>query len=234
MLNRSERLDVLNRLEKGEITPQEAADLLSAAEPGSASLPQTPMGVLKQLERGEITPQEAARRLSTRAASKEGQENKAQKIEVIQGKPPTAHRVRGWRLVLIGSGALLAVLAGLWMSADLRDGSLGLGFFCAWIPLSLGVLLLLLGWLARRGPWANVNFRSQSAAGRARFDFDLPVPLGVAGSALNFVGDRLPALGREDLARLLQALEQAGKDGEPIEIRANSDDGEGAVDITIS
>jgi hypothetical protein len=56
----------------------------------------------------------------------------------------------------------------------------------------------------------------------------------VAGSALHFVGDRVPALGTESVDRLLLALEQAGKDGEPIEIHANGDENEDSVDITIS
>lgn len=234
MPNRSERLVILNRLEKGELSPEEAARLLSVADDGSPALPQTPMGVLGQLERGEITADEAARRLATRAEVKEKRQRAAPKIEVIPGRPTTAQRTWGWWLVLVAIGAILAVLGGLWMNLDLRDGSLGLGFFCAWVPLSIGVLLLALGWLARRGPWAHVNFKSHRAGGRAKFDFDLPVPIGVAGSALHFVGDRVPALGREDVDRLLQALEQAGKDGEPIEIKANSRDGEGSVDITIS
>ncbi len=239
MPSRSARLEILNRLEKGEITPEEAARLLSVPEDGSPAVPQTPMGVLGQVERGEITADEAAHRLSARADINAKRQKPAPKVEVIPGKPTAAQRnfaqrTWGWWLVLVAAGAVFAVLGGLWMNLDLRDGSLGLGFFCAWLPLSLGVLLLALGWLVRRGPWANVNFKSQRAGGRVRFDFDLPVSIGVAGSALHFVGDRVPSLDREDVDRLLQALENAGKTGEPIEIRTNSDDGEDSVDITIS
>ena len=234
MPNRFERLVILNRLEKGEISPEEAARLLSSVDDASPPSPQTPMGVLEQLERGEITPEEAARRLSNRVKAKETKEGRSSNVEVTNHKAAKPQRSSNWWLIPIGLGTLFALLAGFWMRADLLDGSFGLAFFCAWVPMAIGVALLLLGWFARRGPWANVNFRSRRAGGRVRFDFDLPVPIGVAGSALHFVGDRVPALGNESVDQLLQALEQAGKDGEPIEIHANSDDNQDSVDITIS
>ncbi|MEX1143379.1 MAG: hypothetical protein WEC16_00940 [Anaerolineales bacterium] len=234
MPNRSERLEILNRLEKGEINPEEAARLLSTVEGGSPPPPQTPMGVLEQLERGQITPEEAARRLSSRVGAKEKSGRNSPNVEVIHKKATKPQRSSNWWLIPVGLGTVFALLAGLWMRADLLDGRFGLAFLCAWVPMAIGVGLLLLGWFARRGPWANVNIRSHRAGGRVRFDLDLPVPIGVAGSALHFVGDRVPALGTESVDRLLQALEQAGKDGEPIEIHANSDDEEDSVDITIS
>jgi hypothetical protein len=234
MPTRSERLEILNRVEKGEISTEEAARLLSVTVISSPTLPQTPMSVLEQLERGEITPEDAARRLSAPAGVKQNQEKKTPKVEVIRVKPTATQRSSGWWLILISIGALFAVLGGLLMNTDLRNGGMGLGFFCAWIPLSFGVLLLLLGWLARRSAWANVNFKSHRANGRVKFDFDMPVPIGVAGKALHFVGDRVPVLGSETVERLMQALEQASKDGDPIQIRANSEDGDDSVDITIS
>lgn len=234
MPNRSERMSILDRLEKGEISPEEAARLLSVQE-GNPTQPQTSMGILGQLERGEINTEEAARRLSAHTESKQKEQSKkAPKVEIIKNKTTKPDRSFGWVAGLIGVGALLALLAGLWMAADLRDGSLGFGFFCAWVPMALGVLLLLLGWFARRGPWANVNFKSHRAGGHVRFDLNLPVPIGVAGKALHFVGDRIPALDPKDIDNLMNALEQAGKDGEPIQIHANSDNGDDAVDISIS
>lgn len=233
MPSRSERLEILSRVENGELSPEEAARLLSVNEASSPALPQTPMGVLEQLERGEITPEEAALRLATPPEPKEKQEKKASKVEVIQGKPSAEKRASNWSLIPIAIGVLFAVLAVWWMSVDLRDG-LGIGFLCAWFPLATGVGLVLLGWFARRRPWANVNFKSHRANGRVKFDVDMPVPIGVAGKALHFVGDRVPSLGSESIDRLLDALEQAGKDGDPIQIRANIEDGDDSVDITIS
>ncbi|MEX2144720.1 MAG: hypothetical protein WD740_08990 [Anaerolineales bacterium] len=233
MPNRSERLNILNRLEKGEISPEEAAGLLSVEE-GATTLPQTPMGVLEQLERGEINPEEAARRLSEPAQAKPQERAKAAAtVEVIPGKTKREKPSSNWWLMPIGLGALLAVLAGLWMSADLRDGGIGIGFFCAWFPLALGVLLLLLGWFASRGPWAHLRVKSHQGE-RVKFNLDLPVPIGVAGSALHFVGDRIPGLDKEDMDNLMNALEEAVKGGEPIHIRADSDDGDDAVDISLS
>lgn len=234
MLNRSDRLSILNRLEKGEITPEEAARLLTIEE-GPAAEPQTPMGVLEQVERGEINPEEATQRLSALAEKKQPkQEKKTPKVEIIQDKSKSVKLNKGWWLIFVAVGALLAVLAGLWMSADLRDGGIGLGFFCAWIPLFIGVLLLLFGWFARQGPWAHVQVKSNKAEGRVKVNVDVPLPIGVAGKALHLVGDRVPGLDQTDVDKLINALEQASRDGEPIHIQANSKDGENSVDISIS
>ena len=59
----AERMQILERLEKGEISPDEAARLLSQEEdpaPQKAAELENPMGVLDQLERGEIDTDEAA------------------------------------------------------------------------------------------------------------------------------------------------------------------------------
>jgi hypothetical protein len=198
MPSRSERLEILSRVENGELSPVDAARLLSVSDTSSPTPPQTPMGVLEQLEGGEITPEEAARRLAAPPEPTEKQTTNAQKVEVIQGKPAAEKRASSWWLILIGLGALFAVFAAWWMSVDLRDG-LGIGFY-----------------------------------GHVKFDLDMPVPIEVAGKALHFVGDRVPSLGSESVDRLMQALEQASKDGDPIQIHANSEDGDDSVDITIS
>ncbi len=232
----SERLEILDRLEKGEITTEDAARLLSEDSQAATPASETPMGVLEQLERGEIDPEQAAVRISSQTKSRqEESEEPVQKVKVIHTKRTfDPSRTWGWVAIPIALGTIFAVLAGLWMAADVRDGSLGFGFLCAWFPLAIGVLLILLGWFARRGPWADVKVKSHKANGHVKFFMDAPVPVGMAGRALRFVGDRVPGLAQEDVDKLMDALQQAGQRGQPINIQANSDDGEDIIDISIS
>ena len=142
MPNPSERMSILDRLEKGEITPEEAARLLSAqqAEPvKAADTSETAMDVLGKLERGEINADEAAQRLQGNRSQQKAHTDTDQDAN----GPETFERVQiheerfdqertwSWWFVPIAFGALLTILAGLWMSADVGDGGFGLGFFCA-------------------------------------------------------------------------------------------------------
>lgn len=239
----AERMTILDRLEKGEINPEEATRLLAAEENSAAqSKPadDSPMAVLEQLERGEINADEAAKRLGQGAAPVReddglGQARKQAKVDVVDSDRFSPARTWGWWVIPISIGALLTLLAGLWMSADARNG-IGLGFFCAWVPLSIGVLLILFGWLSQRGPWAHlrIDSRKRTKPGRVNYFMDLPVPIGVATTVLRSVGKRVPGLEQEDVDKLLKAMQDIGSKGEPIHIRANEDDDDDAVDITIS
>jgi hypothetical protein len=194
------------------------------------------------LERGEIDLDQAAKRLAETASARQRdrthsfpkREPSQAEFEVIPGEPEDPASFWRWWMVPVGIGALLAVVAGLWMASDLRDGSLGLGFLCAWFPMIVGIGLLLLGAFNRRGPWANVRVRSQKADGHVDFKMNLPISIDLASKTLRFVGDRVPRLDREDVDNLVDALEEAGNSGTPIHIQANSGDGEDSVDISIS
>ncbi|MEX1248880.1 MAG: hypothetical protein WEA61_10405 [Anaerolineales bacterium] len=231
-----DRLKILDRVEKGEITPEEAARLLTEDEAKSSKVDR-PMDVLGQLERGEISADEAARRLSKNSSASlrsQKKESLPPVVEVTDKDRSSPARTWGWWLIPVTIGALLTVLAALWMGADARDGGLGLGFFCAWFPLSLGILFILLGWLSRRGPWAHLRVDSRKRSGRVNFKLDLPVPVGVATTTLRTVGRHTPGLDEEDVDKLVQAMQEAGTKGEPISIRANDEDDDDVVAITIS
>lgn len=233
MPSSSERMAILDRLEKGELTPEEAARLLSnePEKPG-----ERPMGVLEQLERGEIDSDEAARRIGEQAnpVDEEEQAPSRAKVEVVSEDRFSPARTWGWWVIPISAGALLAVLSGLWMSADVRDGNLGFAFLCAWFPMALGILAILFGFYARRGPWASLRVDSRKRTGDRKVNFfmDLPIPIGIAGTVVRTVGRRVPGLDPKDVDKLIDAVKDSGKKGEPIHIKADDDDD--AVDITIS
>lgn len=231
-----ERMSILNRLEQGEITPEQAAKLLAEEKPAGQKPADKPMDVLGRLERGEITADEAAERLAAKAASRiNGTASEApRRVEVVDDKERfSPSRTWGWWAIPIAIGTVFTVLAGLWMAADVRDGGLGLGFFCAWLPLSLGILLIFLGWLSQRGPWANVKVKTRRRHGDVDLNLSVPVPIGIATGALRTVGRRIPGLDREDVDKLADALEQTGKKGDSIQIEASDDDDDDTVDITI-
>lgn len=245
MPSQSERLSILDRLEKGEITPEEAARLLSTEETsaGKASdSSETAMEVLGKLERGEINAEEAAQRLqgSQQKQNTNGQRNETaaerkryERVQVGEDRFDPA-RTWGWWFAPIAFGALLTLLAGLWMSADVRDGGFGLGFFCAWFPLAFGVFFIFFGVAARRGPWANLWINKRRRGGNTDVILNVPVPIGMAGTVLRTAGRHIPGLDEQDVDKLLDALQESRRKGEHIQIQTKEDnDDEDIVDITI-
>ncbi len=246
----SERMSILDRLEKGEITPEEAARLLSAQQAESVKAvdsSESAMDVLGKLERGEISADEAALRLQQgRTAEKADRQDGYDTGEPATFQPITSEtfevreerfeptRAWGWWFVPIAFGALLTLLAGLWMSADVRDGSFGLGFFCAWLPLAIGVAFIFLGVAARRGPWANLWINRRRRGGDTDVILNVPVPVGMAGTVLRTAGKHIPGLEEQDVDKLLNALAESRRKGEHIQIHTHEDnDDEDIVDITI-
>ncbi|MCW5876553.1 MAG: hypothetical protein KIS85_06685 [Anaerolineales bacterium] len=235
MLSPEQRLEILNRLERGELSTEEAAELLSGAQP-SRKAAASPMEVLEQLERGEIDPGQAAERLGAASIASGRAEAEAEPTP-LRAEVVNSTRRRTLWIGAIALGSLLAVLGGMWMRADLEDGSLGLAFVCAWAPLLLGVLLIVLGWVSRQGPWASVHLRSRKGSRHSRgiVDLDLPMPIGLTSQILKYTGRRASVSGIDlaDMDDVLQALDEARKRGEVITIHANDDEGD-VVDIQIS
>lgn len=234
MPNAQERLQILDRLERGEITTQAAADLLAGLQPTPAPA-DSPMTVLGQLERGEISPEEAAQRLQAPPPAEQVSAS-AEPVEVIDPAPQQAHKTPIWWVFGIGTGVLLAVSAGLWMRNDLLDGRLGLGFACAWLPMALGLLLIVLGAAARNSPWASIRIRSKKhgAHSQRAIDLDVPLPVGLASQAIRFASHRVAGLDLHDAEDLLKVIEDAKTRGKPIVIQAHDDDDNESVDIRIS
>ena len=238
-----ERMEVLDRLERGEITPEQAAQLLSQETPGEPKPPEpeTAMGVLELLERGEIDTEEAARRLSSKAAEpRRAQPHKRDerarskpRVEVFTaGETTQPKQKREWWLVPMLFGVLFTVLAALWMRADAANG-IGLGFVCAWLPLGIGLMLILLAVISRNGPWARMQVNSRKASGRVNFVMDMPVPVGVATTALKTAGRYVPGIDETDVEKMTEAFAEIQRTGNPIHIRANDEDDDDVVDITI-
>lgn len=239
-----ERMEILDRLERGEITPEQAAQMLSQETPGEPTPPEpeTAMGVLEQLERGEIDTEEAARRLSSKAAEAQRQQPHKRRESASHAKPrvevftagETARpkNKREWWLVPMLFGVLFTLLAALWMRADAANG-IGIGFVCAWLPLGIGLILILLAVISRNGPWARMQVNSRKASGRVNFVMDMPVPVGVATTALKTAGRYVPGIDETDVEKMTEAFVEIQRTGNPIHIQANDEDDDDVVDITI-
>jgi hypothetical protein len=238
MTSPSERLSILDRLEKGEITPKEAARLLSAEghEHTAHGEPDSPMGVLGRLERGEIDANEAALRLAVvnRPAQHHGA-NGARKVSVrnITNQTNRASRTSWWLPPLL-VGVLLTVLSALWLRADASDGILGFWFYVALLPLFAGISLIVTGALLRRSHWVRLQVKGRGHGDRINVNTQIPVPFDLASGLMERFGFNIRGFDAGTVAQIKAALKKVRDDGQPVHIQANDEDGDGTVDIYIS
>ncbi|MGH2582715.1 MAG: hypothetical protein ACRDFQ_07450, partial [Anaerolineales bacterium] len=216
----------------GEISPDEAARLLSQ-KTSRAQSKQTAMGILDRVERGEISAAEAAERLEGRGAQADNYAD-ANKVntEIVKDIAFSHARTWGWWATPILLGIALVVGSGLLMNRDLADGQLGLAFLCAWAPLAFGVLLVVLEWAARKGPWLHFRANSHKPGRHVNLDMRLPVPLGVIRAFVQGFGINIAGFD-EALDKLQESLAESRRRGETVYIRTTSDNGRDAMDIHV-
>ncbi len=218
----SERMRILNRLQAGEITVDEARELLrtlTGEEPLPASSTPSP----------PAQPPPSGSRATTR--SRAAPENLAAAIRLTEHPNPLAAAApdfdrlrRRWRWLFALSVIGVAALGGLLVSmTQTAAGQATLSLVCTW-PLFVGsVVAALLAIWSRRAQWAQVRVEQQDGK---RLRLSLPVPVGLVGSLVGLV--RLlapPARGRLENAGMLLTEMRQSSNNEPLLLDIHDDTG---------
>jgi hypothetical protein len=189
----AERLQILKMLEAGQVDAEGAAALLAAVEDTGAG----------QEDADRQTPP-----ASTTPSSRPG---------VAEGR-----WARFWIYPLLAGGAVL-ILGALVLVLVYATGAARGWSVCGWLPLSLGLLVMLLGWWTRRAKWLHVRIRE---GGRNKVTLSFPLPLTFAAWVLRLIQPFVPQLRETGVDELIIALRESGRD-EPIAIDVqDGEDGE--------
>jgi hypothetical protein len=220
-------------IEDGEITPEEGAELLqnlglSDSPEAEASLSNE---LLDKLDKGEISADEALHLLDT-----SNQEALAEPEVIIEKEhaetPPNIsdqelNRWRRWWMIPMYVGAVIVALSTLWMNSAYQNSGYGFWFFCAWLPLLIGVLFMVLSWRSRVGPWIHVRVNGPNE----RVAISIPAPLKLTGWALRNFGHYIPQMEHTSVDEILIALEQSAKGGSPLYVKV--DEGESGEKVEV-
>ena len=176
--------------------------------------------ILKMLEAGRISAEEAATLL---AALETGEGDAPAEMAALQ--PESIERqenpwARFWIYPLM-AGALVLLVGALvigWASAiDAARGWL----VCGWLPLLLGLSVVLLAWWARNATWLHVRV---SEGGRRKVAFSFPVPLALAAWGIRVAQPFVPQLRDTGVDDLIVALRDSTSEGEPFFIDVEDDE----------
>ncbi|MFC1936696.1 hypothetical protein ACFLYP_03415 [Chloroflexota bacterium] len=246
----SNRLRILDMIEKGEITPEEGARMLQEITTQSADKekPASDMEILEKIERGEISPEEGARLLKGESSLGEYAEEISQNIEIISPLHNSHHpppdfskdieKWRRWWMIPAWIGITLILLGAWWMYSTLQSAGVNFWFFCAWLPLLLGILLAALTWPCLNRAWLHVRVKEGRSGKKSNVAISMPLPLGLASWGFRNFKHYIPSHIREKLDEtaideVLEALGDSAKRGNPFYVQVDDEDGGEKVEVYI-
>lgn len=184
MPNAHERMQILLRLERGEISTAQAEQLLNGVpdtaperSPQGSRPAQSRMEILEQVERGQLSADQATQRLLQQhaPAAKAGDQQHSSFDEEYVNFSPIQGKGLLSQVLFIG-GLVVTIGSAVWMNSLLQNSGMNFWFFCLWLPFALGLAALVLGFSARNGEWMQLSVRSRKPGQRKVF-ISLPVPL---------------------------------------------------------
>ncbi len=199
-MSSEEKKKILQMVEEGKISAEEALTLIKALE-------ETPADDEIEVIDAEADPG------GDRSAGLEFEEVKS--------------RAKKYAMVPLGIGVVFTVLGAYWMYALVQNANYGFWFFCAWFPLLLGILLLALTSGGLNTRWLYVNVDQQEGEWPQHITLGFPIPLGVVGWFLRNFGHYFRGMDKTNVDEILMALSLAKNLDEPLIVNVDEgDDGE--------
>ncbi len=203
-----ERRQILQMVEAGNISAEEALTLIKELEQESAEAEpeayETEAGAGAETDSGFSSP------------------NSAPELERTAAKARSLWQIPLW----IGVG--FTVLSALGMYAVMNNAGTNFWFYCLMMPLFLGVAVIAFAGWSRTAHWLFVNVdRSRTEDGPRRILIGFPLPLGLASWFLRLFGNRIEGLKNNDVDGMVQAISMVQTVHEPLIVNVDdSEDGE--------
>jgi hypothetical protein len=208
----SERQQILKMIEEGKITAADGLKLMQTLE--EVPVDDEPAA----LPDGDYADAGIA---TTAEPIGEADEEKARRESFFAGK---VNRFRRLWMIPLTFGILVTVGSAYWMYSALEKAGLGFWFFCASLPLALGVFVMALAFSSRDSRWLYVNVKQKPGERPSRIVVSFPMSL--VTWLFNVFGKRMPGRERERAGMVMDAFEKSISLDEPILIEVDDEDGE--------
>ena len=201
-MSSEERRKILQMVEEGKITAEQAASLMRALE-ADEEQPEAPVEVFQP----EPIPGSA------------GSESSAPEFEEVKA------RARRWAMIPLWTGIVMTIFSAWGIYEILNDFGTNYWWICLLFPLFIGILLIALGAGGPGTRWLYVNVDRRYAKDWPRtITFGFPLPLGLASWFLRNFGHTIHGLGNTSVDDIIQILDATGKSGEPLIVNVNDND----------
>jgi hypothetical protein len=205
-MSSDEERQILKMVEDGKISAKEAMTLIKALEETSAE------------DEVEVIETEAGAG-EERSAGLEFEEVKA--------------RAQKFAMLPLWIGVAFTVLGAYWMYALVSNANYGFWFFCAWIPLLLGLLAVVLSAGGMNAHWLYVNVDQRAGEWPGHITFGFPFPLGMIAWILRNFGHYMQGMDRTNVEGILKALSTMDDLDEPLIVNVDEGDHGDRVQVYI-
>jgi hypothetical protein len=202
-MSSEERRKILQMVQDGRISAEQAASLMRALDADSDSA------------EAEVEVVEAG-------AGSGYEKNDIPEFEEVKS------RARRFAMIPLWIGVFIAVLSAWGIYSVQQSAGVNFWFFCLMVPLLLGVLLIVLGAGGEGSKWLYVNVDRRNAQDWPRnITLGFPLPLGLTAWFLRNFGQYIHGMEKTNVDEIIQILDATGKSGAPLIINANdNEDGE--------
>lgn len=198
------RLEILKKIETGELSAEEGFRLISLIEGETA----------------ESVPQSAS------AAQETPPPERLTQAQVVSHPQPLPdfNRWKIWSWVGFGIFLLLTAASAVWMIQGWTARSWGWGFWLSWIPFLIGVAGMALMFNTR---WLHVRVRNDSGEKHERVAVSIPFPLGLVSWLFRTFPQWIPEkAGGANIAEIIDEMNASLSKDEPLVVEVDDEDGE--------
>lgn len=231
MTANDERSRILDMLDKGIITPEQAIQLLASVEDDGdeEEAPSLGMAVtedeavdLDVQAAGTPAPESrftyAAEPVTANATANAqaptpepvfSEPEDAPEPEPVKEEPPFDAGQAGWKNWWqwpLWIGVSITVIAAGFMYLAYRGSGFGFWFACTWFPFLFGVMLMALAWASRTARWVHVRVQQKPGEKPERIAISLPIPLRLTAWALRTFQHKIPGMDKFNAPDMITAL----------------------------
>ena len=206
-MSSEERKKILQMVEEGRITAEQAASLMKALEADQES--DQPADDIEVLEPGP-------------SSGSAGSDTSAAEFEEIKA------RARRYAMIPLWIGVAVTIICA-WGIYEIQN-NIGTNYWwiCLLFPLFIGILLIAIGAGGQGSRWLYVNVDRRHAEDWPRnITLGFPLPLGLTSWFLRNFGHHIDGLKNTDVDNIVQILDATGKSDGPLIVNVDDDeDGE--------
>jgi hypothetical protein len=221
MTNETERLQILEMIEKGVISAAEGVRLLNSlqGEPEEVETrlfsPTIPTAAGPSPE-PEVTVEEPA--------------PEARPSPVPSEFDAKTRKWRRWWWIPLTIGVSITVISGLLMFLAYQSSGFGFWFACLWFPLLFGVVIMSLAAASRTTRWLHVRVHQEPGEWPRTIAISLPIPLRFTAWLLRIFKPYIHNMENTSLDEIILALEKTSPD-QPFYV--NVDEGESGEKVEV-
>ncbi len=235
-----DKLQILELIEKGEITPDEGARLItevtsSDQEKPSEKMIENDMQILEKIESGDLSIEDGINKLH----EKNGSTKKIEKVIKINDSKPNSsplsdHEMQKWRnwwTIPVFVGFAIVILSGIWMNSAYSNSGVGFWYIFSWIPLLSGIAIMGFSWPSPNRTWLHVRVKQAKGQKPSKIAISIPMPLRLISWGLKiakrFVSDdTLDKLDEIAIEDMIMGIGKSAADGTPFYVEVDEGDGD--------